>query len=303
MHFSLQVNDVYIYQTLLSTSSFIHIMNILPMLVMIYLQSACCFLLIFVLGTGLIHASDGNETDRLALLDVKRSILQDPQHALISWNDSLDFCRWEGVTCGRKHNRVVALDFTSRGLIGTLSPSIGNLSFLQALSLFNNSFNGQIPHEIGRLFRLQKLSLTINHFEGEVPANISNCLNLEYLSFGYNKLVGVLPRELTSLSKLTDLVIHNNSFTGGIPHFLGNLTSLQSLSAADNLFGGTIPDSFGQLKNLRKLGLGRTYLTGMITPLYNLSLLTILSLGGNNLEGSLLPRLNAPSSSKPSVNG
>ncbi|XXG39567.1 hypothetical protein AAC387_Pa01g0500 [Persea americana] len=46
-----------------------------------------------------------NETDRLALLALKAEITDDPLQALSSWNDSLHFCKWRGVTCGRTNQR------------------------------------------------------------------------------------------------------------------------------------------------------------------------------------------------------
>ncbi|KAJ0705270.1 putative non-specific serine/threonine protein kinase [Helianthus annuus] len=99
-----------------------------------------------------------NYTDRLALLAIKSAISHDPQHVLDSWNTSLHYCQWQGVTCGHRHLRVTKLDLGSRGLVGSLSPQIGNLSFLRVLSLENNTFDGAIPPQLGNLFRLQKLT-------------------------------------------------------------------------------------------------------------------------------------------------
>ncbi|KAJ0771937.1 putative non-specific serine/threonine protein kinase [Helianthus annuus] len=95
-----------------------------------------------------------NQTDHLALLAIKSSITDDPQHVLDSWNTSLHFCQWQGVTCGRRHPRVTKLDLGSRGLVGSLSPQIRNLSFLRVLRLENNIFKGVIPPQVGNLFRV-----------------------------------------------------------------------------------------------------------------------------------------------------
>ncbi|GMP73164.1 hypothetical protein CsSME_00030996 [Camellia sinensis var. sinensis] len=96
-----------------------------------------------------------NETDKSALIAFKAAIDQDPFGALRSWNDSVHYCDWNGILCSHRHpNRVVKLGLRSQGLVGSLSPHIGNLSFLKSLILQNNSFHGPIPHEIGRLFRL-----------------------------------------------------------------------------------------------------------------------------------------------------
>nr|GFC76548.1 protein kinase-like domain-containing protein [Tanacetum cinerariifolium] len=115
----------------------------------------------------------GNETDYLALLSFKAKITQDPYQVLTSWNHSFHFCEWSGISCGKRHKRVTALRLNSQGLEGSLSPHVGNLSFLRNLSLSNNSFQGTIPHEIGRLYRLRRLHLHQNKFSGVIPTNLS----------------------------------------------------------------------------------------------------------------------------------
>uniref|UniRef100_A0A2N9I386 non-specific serine/threonine protein kinase n=1 Tax=Fagus sylvatica TaxID=28930 RepID=A0A2N9I386_FAGSY len=62
----------------------------------------CGFLVTSVLGGN-------NETDRLALLEFKAKITLDPFGVMSSWNDSIHFCQWRGVTCGRRHQRVTVL--------------------------------------------------------------------------------------------------------------------------------------------------------------------------------------------------
>jgi Leucine-rich repeat (LRR) protein len=150
----------------------------------------------FSLPTG------GNETDRLSLLALKSQITNDPFGMLSSWNESLHFCDWSGVICGKRHRRVVEIDLHSAQLVGSLSPHIGNLSFLRILKLENNRFSHNIPQELGHLFRLRMLSLENNTFDGKIPVNISHCSNLLILSLSGNNLTGKLPIELGSLSKL-----------------------------------------------------------------------------------------------------
>ncbi|KAM4107665.1 hypothetical protein ACJW30_04G161600 [Castanea mollissima] len=230
----------------------------------------------------------GNETDHLALLGFKRQISRDPENIFSSWNDSLHFCEWEGVTCGHKHRRVIKLDLQTRDLVGSLSPYIGNLSFIRKIVLVNNSIGGKIPDEVGRLFRLQVLRLSNNSFQGEIPANLSHCSNLYYLSVGRNNLSGSIPMELAFLLKLEYLFVYENNLKGEIPTFIGNLSSLQELDASDNVLGGHIPDALGQLKSLNFLQLARNKLSGLIPPsLYNFSSITVFSLFENELSGSL----------------
>jgi Leucine-rich repeat (LRR) protein len=148
----------------------------------------------------------GLETDRHSLLAFKAQ-LSDPTNKLSSWNESLHFCQWSGVTCGKRHQRVIELDLRSSQLVGRLSPHIGNLSFLRLLSLENNIFSNSIPQELGRLVRLEKLVLGNNSFSGEVPVNISRCSNLMSLNFEGNNLSGNLPPGLGLLSKLQVFIL------------------------------------------------------------------------------------------------
>ena len=242
----------------------------------------------------------GNATDHQALLAFKTQITRDPENIFSSWNDSLHFCEWEGVTCGRKHRRVTVLDLSARGLVGSLSPYIGNLSFTREIMLANNTIGGKIPDEVGRLFRLQVLWLFNNSFEGGIPANLSHCSNLYDLDVGENNLSGSIPMELACLLKLESLSLNDNNLKGGIPTFIGNLSSLKLLYIVyNNDLGGHIPDALGQLRSLEHLLLGGNKLSGMIPPsLYNLSSLKTISLPENKLSGSLptdlfltLPRL------------
>ncbi|KAJ0568950.1 putative non-specific serine/threonine protein kinase [Helianthus annuus] len=203
-------------------------------------------------------------TDHIALLKIKSKITDDPHGVFRSWNDSLPFCMWPGVTCGRRHQRVTSLNLTGKGMEGSLSPFVGNLSFLRSIILDDNRFYGSIPHEVSRLSRLQKLSLRKNFFTGEIPANISSCSKLRFFS------------------------LYSNNFTGGIPPSIGNLTYLERLSLGRNILGGSIPDSFSQLKELRQLGLAGNGLVGVF-PLssYNLSMLETLNIPENQFYGNL----------------
>ncbi|XP_058110857.1 probable LRR receptor-like serine/threonine-protein kinase At3g47570 [Magnolia sinica] len=235
-----------------------------------------------------------NETDRVALLKFKHLITDDPLHSLSSWNDTLHFCHWQGVTCGgRRHpQRVIALQLTDQNLVGPISPYIANLTFLRLIDLSENGFHGTIPEEMGRLFRLQYLSLTNNTFTGEIPANLSHCSELKSLFLYGNHLTGRIPTELGSLSKLTKLVIHVNSLTGSIPSSLGNLSSLIWLYLSYNSLEGSIPDDLRRLVSLEVLVIAVNELSGTIPPqLYNISSINFLDVTWNRLHGNLPPNI------------
>ena len=87
--------------------------------------------ILLVLWCGLLVTSvvgGNNETNRLGLLAFKAKITDDPLQVMSSWNDSIHFCQWRGVTCGRRHQRVVVLDLQTSKLVGSISPHVGNLS-------------------------------------------------------------------------------------------------------------------------------------------------------------------------------
>ncbi|GJV09711.1 leucine-rich repeat protein [Tanacetum coccineum] len=246
-------------------------------------------LMIICLTSATFSASyGGNETDYHALLSFKSKITHDPYKVLTSWNHSFHFCDWSGISCGKRHKRVTVLRLHSEGLEGSLSPHVGNLSFIRKLSLGDNRFQGTIPHELGRLSRLRYLYLYDNKFSGVIPTNLSRCSNLEVLSLGRNKLAGSIPKEMSLLSKLVGLWIDNNKLTGGIPPFLGNITSMEVFFAGKNPLGGTIPDTLGLWKNLTAFVIGECNLYGSIPhSIFNLSLLANFSVNINHLTGSL----------------
>ncbi|KAK4573700.1 hypothetical protein RGQ29_031586 [Quercus rubra] len=264
-------------------------MNLCASSCSIYLHAILLFSIwLLCLQPTIITTAPTNETDRLALLKFKESVTHDPYKILSSWNNSMHFCNWLGITCGRRHQRVTRLDLPSYELHGSISPYIGNLTFLMFIHLYNNSFYGEIPQKIGHLFRLQKLYLGSNMLEGEIPSSLSNCSNLMVIKIGANKLKGRIPSELGYLMKLEELVIHKNNLTGGIPPSLGNLSSVAILSIGSNNLGGNIPDAIGQLKSLIGLSISISKLSGTIpSSLYNVSSLQIIAVVVNQLNGTL----------------
>ncbi|XP_059667960.1 putative receptor-like protein kinase At3g47110 isoform X2 [Cornus florida] len=238
--------------------------------------------------TSAFTTLSSNETDRLALLAIKAKITQDPLGITNSWNDSVHFCKWVGVTCGHLHQRVTEFNLISLNLVATLSPHIGNLTFLTAINIEANNFHGQVPPEIGRLFRLRHLNISNNTFSGELPENLTGCSSLVLLRTGFNTLTGKLPFHIGSMQKLERIQLHYNSFTGPIPESIGNLSNIITISVSANNFEGSIPDSLGRLKTLKFLGIGVNSLSGTIPPsIYNLSSLTRLALPYNQLHGTL----------------
>ncbi|CAM8955359.1 unnamed protein product [Rhodiola kirilowii] len=258
------------------------------------LACLCGYLSIVICLPGRLTAFT-NETDILALLALKNDFLDgtgnDIPLPLSSWNDSLHFCQWPGITCGRRHQRVTALDLDELRLTGTLSPHIGNLTFLRFLNLSGCDLKGVVPEEIGRLSRLRVFSMPSNTLRGNIPLHLTNCSELRFIDLSNNGLTGTIPRQLGSMSELKILSMYQNNLTGDIPSTLGNISSLTGLLLDDNRLLGSIPSSFGKLGSLRILDLGINHLSGPLPlPLYNLSSLTILTLVDNGLSGNILEK-------------
>ncbi|KAI6671731.1 hypothetical protein NL676_006616 [Syzygium grande] len=233
----------------------------------------------------------GNDTDKLALLAFKNQITHDPFATLSNWNDSVHFCRWNGVICGARHERVVVLDLQSRNLTGTISPHIGNLTFVRSVNLRYNYFHGKIPKEVGRLYRLQVIGLTQNLLQGEIPINLTQCSDLRILDLVANSLEGRIPPELGKLEKLTGLGLAVNNLTGPIPKSLANLTFLREFSLSENRLSGDIPRELGQLRLLRMFQISSNgLLTGSIpAQLFNLSLMEYFAVAENQLVVEIPP--------------
>ncbi|KAM7481044.1 hypothetical protein LguiB_005627 [Lonicera macranthoides] len=242
--------------------------------------------LLFQHGSAGAHSA--NQTDQLALFEFKHLIANDPHEFLNSWNNSLHFCQWQGITCGNRHHRVIGLNLSGQNIYGIISPHIGNLSFLRFINLQDNRFHGQIPQQIGLLTRLRLLNLSNNALGGPVPATLRRCLDLRALFLNENRLVGPVPVELDSLKKLASLNLASNNLTGLIPTTFGNISSLERISLAKNNMEGIIPSELGRLTSLAFFSVASNNLTGTIpSSLYNISTITVFSTTNNQLTGTL----------------
>ncbi|RCV04877.1 hypothetical protein SETIT_1G036600v2 [Setaria italica] len=193
-----------------------------------------------------------------ALMSFKSLIRRDPSLALASWgsNGSLPLCQWRGVTCGaqgQRRGRVIALDLSDLGLLGTISPSIGNLTYLTRLQLPLNHLGGTIPEKVGRLLDLRHVNLSYNSLEGGIPASLTECKQLENISFASNNLSGEIPQAMGVLTSLRALHMLHNKLEGPIPHTLGLLQSLELLNLYNNSLTGSIPSEIGNLTNLHNM--------------------------------------------------
>uniref|UniRef100_A0A0D9XPJ8 Receptor kinase-like protein Xa21 n=1 Tax=Leersia perrieri TaxID=77586 RepID=A0A0D9XPJ8_9ORYZ len=246
------------------------------------------FLLVLLasISHSVICSTFGNETDRLSLQDFKNAISLDPQQSLSSWNDTTHFCSWEGISCNSKNPpRVTAIHLRNQGLVGHISPSLGNLTFLRNLSLATNRFIGQIPESLGHLRRLQSLYLSNNTLQGIIPS-FANCSELTKLWLDHNELTGRFPDGLPL--GLQELQISSNNLLGTIPPSLGNITELRKVSFAFNGLDGGFPSELAVLSGMEILYAGSNRLSGEFPEaILNMSALVELALNTNSFNGKL----------------
>ncbi|XP_015057374.1 putative receptor-like protein kinase At3g47110 [Solanum pennellii] len=171
-----------------------------------------------------------NETNRLALLRIKTQITYDPSGVTNSWNDPFHHCSWQGVTCSARHLRLTMLDLSSKQVVGTLVPQIGNMSFLKELFLQNNTFNskGVIPSSFSSLRGMEYLDLSRNKFSGLIPKYFETFISLKSLYLSFNNFEGEVPRVGVFSNASAAIVNENRNLCGGA-QMLKLPQSLQSI--------------------------------------------------------------------------
>ncbi|XVE53072.1 hypothetical protein DITRI_Ditri02bG0175100 [Diplodiscus trichospermus] len=278
---------------------------VLPLIILVLFQN---------FSSSFTVESHNITTDRLALLALKSHVSFDPQNLLeTNWSTATSACNWIGVTCSSRHQRVTALNLSGMGLVGTIPPHLGNLSFLSRFSIVNNSFHGSLPNQLANLRRLKYIYLANNNITGEIPSWFDSFTQLESLFLNGNNFTGVIPSSIGNLSSLKMFILDRNQVSGSIPASIFNISSLQVIDLSnnklsdsipsiplnvssikiidfsDNVLSGNLPsDMFDKLPNLEGLYLRENQLSGRIpASLFKCKGLRVLSLPFNHFEGNL----------------
>jgi Leucine-rich repeat (LRR) protein len=298
----------------------------IPLLSWLFLISICLLSINFCISAVCGQRLDNQQS---LLLQLKDSLVFDRALStkLVHWNQSVDCCSWEGVTCNE--GRVMALDLTNEAISGGLdnSSSLFSLQHLQNLSLAYNVFSDQIPSQFDKLLNLNYLNLSNACFCGQIPITISHLTRLVTLDLSImdcceydhslkleNPNLNMLVQNLSelmelhldgvdistqgsewgtalssSLPKLRVLSLSNCYLSGPIDSSLTNLQSLSIIRLDNNDFTGPVPESFADFKNLRSLILANSGLNGTFPKkIFHIPTLQTLDLSNNNdLQGSL----------------
>ncbi|XP_044507769.1 probable LRR receptor-like serine/threonine-protein kinase At3g47570 isoform X2 [Mangifera indica] len=252
---------------------------------------------------------------RNQLYGILPSIAELPNlEGLILWENNFSGLFPAFITGASKLNR---LDISSNSFSGFIPGAIGNLKFLETLSLENNYFtstpdltflsnltnckslrvlwlgnnplNSILPGSIGNLsISLEQFDINDCNISGKIPKEIGNLKNLIELQLQDNELTGPIPVTLDGLQNLQRLYLQNNKFEGLIPDIFCHLHELGELNLKGNKFYGAIPACIGNLTTLRKLFLGSNKLISSIpSTLWNLEDLLYVDLSENFLDGSI----------------
>lgn len=183
---------------------------------------------------------------------------------------------WKYIKLNEAGN-VISIDITLNKLKGSIPPEVGELKYLEVLSLNSSAdLGGDIPAELGYLKNLKSLKL-LGEFTS-LPDELSGMENLETLDIrciatneptfigGLTNLTnlkllcqyeGAFPSEIGNLKKLTKLTLGQSSGTPhrynmftSLPDEIGELENLTSLIIYGGFEGAAIPSAIGRLTKL-----------------------------------------------------
>ncbi|XP_057808506.1 receptor-like protein 6 [Salvia miltiorrhiza] len=292
----------------------------------IMFESAFLILLFFSnsdLGFGFVSG----QSEKELLLQFRSSLTYDSSASakLVHWNESADFCRWEGVECDSS-SRVSGLDLSGESISAGIngSSTLFKLSHLQSLSLAQNTLDSvNLPSEFGHLIELRYLNLSSSGFSGQIPLSLSNLTRLVVLDLSnkfYSSLtlenddLGRLVRNLNSLRELylanVKISANGSEWSSALSSYLPNLrvlslsdahltgppdpsllklSSLSVIRLDGNTFSSPFPSFLADLPNLRVLSMSSCGLFGVVPrKLFQIKSLQEIDLSNNRaLEGSL----------------
>ncbi|XP_035831303.1 receptor-like protein EIX1 isoform X2 [Helianthus annuus] len=243
------------------------------------------------------------DSERQALLEFKHNLI-DEADRLASWDaENNDCCRWAGIVCDNITGHVHEIRL--RGHDDRCDRPYSYNLFMKGLKQI---LRGNLSSSLLELRQLKYLDLSCNDFEEiQIPSFIGSLRNLRYLNLSESKIVGIIPPQIGNLSELRVLSLGSSygypqrTLTSRNLQWLSNLRWLHHLDMSStnlskatdwfqgNKISGRIPYSLMNLSSLSILQLGQNELVGSIPAWFGtkLNLLRIVSLRHNNLEGNI----------------
>ncbi|KAG0621572.1 hypothetical protein M758_3G030900 [Ceratodon purpureus] len=240
-----------------------------------------------------LHAQLLHPIDMLALRSIKNSMRDLPGGSFFStWVFALRInpCQtFSGIQCMKvgSFNRIYSMSLGpptagTPGLAGSLPAALGDLSYLQSLTISSGALRGSIPDTIGNLQNLRTFSCSQNYLSGQLPATFANLQSLETLQIRKNNLEGQIPSGIGNLGALRVLILSDNRFWGPIPSL--SQTSLIHFDIRNNELSGELPEL---PSSLQYLSVTKNRLSGPVNSLEGISGLSYLDLSYNAFSGSI----------------
>eukprot|EP00834_Sanchytrium_tribonematis_P006645 NODE_509_length_6670_cov_0.463856.p2 type:complete len:604 gc:universal NODE_509_length_6670_cov_0.463856:4077-5888(+) len=195
---------------------------------------------------------------------------------------------------------VIAIDWSNKGLNGTIANTLGSLNHLTVLNLNNNQIIGVLPAQMplslvtlnignnilrGSLPNMQNmvtLNIQYNQFSGSLP----NFPNLVRLYANYNSLSG----NITTLPlNLAQLGISFNKFSGAFPAISSKYNYLQNIYINYNDFTGTFSLASS---NTQAISIDNNRFTSLQLTGYNLALSRLYGFKNQLTNANLLSAYN-----------
>ncbi|XP_045824697.1 polygalacturonase inhibitor 1-like isoform X2 [Trifolium pratense] len=246
------------------------------------------FLIFILLSQATSSLSKCHPEDKKILLQIKKE-LNNPTF-LSSWEPHTDCCnfKWFGVSCSSLTNdHVTDLSISNVTLTSRFPPSIGNISYLRSLFIYDlPNLTGIIPESITKLTRLIYLTISETGVTGPIPKFTSQSKSLVNLDLSHNNLFGELPPLLYKLPSLSGILFNNNKLTGSIPRSYGyfNNSGVAALDLSYNNLSGKLPISLANL-DIYLVELAYNKLEGDASMLFGSNKKTlVIDISGNNFE-------------------
>ncbi|XP_022874433.1 probable LRR receptor-like serine/threonine-protein kinase At1g06840 isoform X1 [Olea europaea var. sylvestris] len=180
------------------------------------------------------------------------------------------------------------LDFMWNNITGSIPKEIGSIKTLELLLLNGNQLTGSLPDEIGFLPNLNRIQIDQNQISGSIPASFANLNNAKHFHMNNNSLSGQIPPELSRLPNLVHLLLDNNNLSGYLPPELSEMPNLLILQLDNNNFDGSeIPLSYSNMSLLLKMSLRNCNLQGPIPNWSSMPSIAYIDLSLNQLNGSI----------------
>ncbi|XVE63561.1 hypothetical protein DITRI_Ditri07aG0030300 [Diplodiscus trichospermus] len=195
---------------------------------------------------------------------------------------------------------IFEIDMSHNRIQGQIPMNICSMfPHLRALSLFQNTFEGNIPGCLGGLESLSILDLSYNNFSGGIPGELAKSKSLQTLRLSNNNLSGKIPPSIfNSSAYLTQLYLDANNFDGEIPSIdISTVTfpDIYDIDLSNNHMSGRLPIWIWNVPDMRTLDLSNNHLDGLIPfELCNLDSLQYLDLSRNNFSGYFPSCFNSP---------